>query len=203
MAIVEVFADITCPFTHVGLNRVVAQLASLGRGTDILVRAWPLEWVNGTPLDAAGVAEKIAVLNEELGVDDFGGFSVDVWPDTTIPALNLAAQAAAVDMATGLRVSRALRAALFVDGRDVADDDVLADIAGDHGLESPARDPLPQVLADYEEGQRRGVRCSPDFWVGTSEFFCPALNLTRDDEAHLHSEIDPDGLRRFIEAVTS
>ena len=56
----EVFADISCPFTHVGLKRfthvglkrVVHELAASDGQIDIVVRAWPLEWVNGAPLEA-------------------------------------------------------------------------------------------------------------------------------------------------------
>ncbi|MFT4616189.1 MAG: hypothetical protein ACKVG5_14010 [Acidimicrobiales bacterium] len=45
---VEVFADITCPFTRVGLKRVVEHLAQIDHPIEVIVRAWPLEWVNGT-----------------------------------------------------------------------------------------------------------------------------------------------------------
>ena len=50
---VEVFAEITCPFAYVGLTRVSEHVAELGRPVEVLVRAWPLEWVNGTLLDFA------------------------------------------------------------------------------------------------------------------------------------------------------
>ena len=50
MTTVEVFADITCPFTHVGLKQVVGHVAEMREPADVIVRAWPLEWVNGTPL---------------------------------------------------------------------------------------------------------------------------------------------------------
>jgi len=45
--VIEVFADVACPFTHVGLKSFVARRAGLGRDDVILrVRAWPLEIVN-------------------------------------------------------------------------------------------------------------------------------------------------------------
>lgn len=48
--VVEVFADITCPFTHVGLRRLVRHRESVGRNDVVLrVRAWPLELVNDEP----------------------------------------------------------------------------------------------------------------------------------------------------------
>ena len=200
---VEVFADITCPFTHAGLKRVVSQLAPLDGKTQIVVRAWPLEWVNGAPLEAGPVAAKIKALEKQLNVDDFNGFRAETWPSTTIPALNLAAAASLVDDETGLRVSLALRSALFEQGLDVGDIDVLSGIAAEYGLETPGLEPHPQVVADYADGQRRGVRGSPDFWVGSDEFFCPALTLGHDDAGALLAEFDPAGLDRFIEAATS
>lgn len=51
---VEVFADLGCPFTHVGLRRLLARRAELARDEPVLlVRAWPLELVNGQPLAPA------------------------------------------------------------------------------------------------------------------------------------------------------
>ena len=55
---VEVFADVLCPFTHVGLPRFVDRRRALGRADVTLqVRAWPLEIVNGQPLDPPFIAE--------------------------------------------------------------------------------------------------------------------------------------------------
>lgn len=196
----EVFADISCPFTHVGLRRVVSELEDLDGDVEIVVRAWPLEWVNDVPLDADAVEHKIAVLREQLGTRDFAGFSTDAWPSTTIPALNLAAGAYDVDAAAGLAVSLALREALFERGADVSDPAVLATIAERFGLELPASAAGEQVRADYDEGGRRGVRGSPDFWVGDEEFFCPALTLGHDDDG-LTAAFDTEGLARFLARV--
>ncbi|MGB9345326.1 MAG: hypothetical protein WCA90_04780, partial [Ilumatobacteraceae bacterium] len=90
---VEVFADITCPFTHVGLKQVVRHVDEMDSPIDVVVRAWPLEWVNGAPLDVAAVAVKAEALTDQLGVDDFSGLRADRWPSSTIAALNLAASA--------------------------------------------------------------------------------------------------------------
>ena len=116
MTTVEVYADITCPFTHVGLKRVIDHVAGMTTPADVIVRAWPLEWVNGAPLDVDAVAVKAAALTEQLGVDDFAGLRADRWPTTTIPALNLAASGYERDPSTGLAVSLELRSALFEHG---------------------------------------------------------------------------------------
>jgi len=197
----EVFADITCPFTHVGLKQVTDHVAAMRRPVDVLVRAWPLEWVNGAPLDVDAVVVKAAALHDQLGVDDFAGLRTDAWPASTIPALNLAADAYARDAATGLAVSIALRTALFEEGRDIGDLDVLGQIGRRHGLQLPPLEPLPAVEADYEAGKLRGVRGSPHFFVGDDGFFCPALDLGRDADGHLTARFDRDMLADFFERV--
>jgi len=202
---VEVFADITCPFTHVGLKRVVAQLDALDRPTPITVRAWPLEWVNGVPLAADAVATKAAVLTEQLEVSDFTGFDPVQWPASTVPALNLAAMAYTIGSTTGLAVSLELRSALFEHGRDVGDPDVLADIARTHGIDGYVYQEAPraEVAADYELGQQLGVKGSPEFRAGGAAFFCPALTLGHDDAGELLADFDPMGLQQFISQVTA
>ncbi len=198
---VEVFADITCPFTHVGLKLVASRLAEQHPDAECRVRAWPLEWVNGTPLEGDAVVVKIQVLRDQVGSEFFTGFRPDRFPSTTIPALNLAAAAYAVDAATGLRVSMELRDELFENGRDIADPEVLAEIGARHGLDAPALDPSPAVEAEYADGQRRGVRGSPDFFTGDDEFFCPALDLDHDDAGQLLAAIDIEGLEAFISTI--
>src|SRR5688572_28654186 len=57
---VEVFADIWCPYAHVGLRRFLQRRWAAGRHDLILrVRGWPLELVNREPLDGDHVAEQI------------------------------------------------------------------------------------------------------------------------------------------------
>jgi predicted DsbA family dithiol-disulfide isomerase len=201
MTTVEVFADITCPFTHVGLKQVVRHVEEMAEPVDVVVRAWPLEWVNGVPLDVRAVLVKAQALTEQLGVDDFSGLRADRWPETTIPALNLAAAAYERNAPTGLAVSLELRARLFEHGEDVGDSAVLARIAAAHDLDPPAGEASAAVTADYENGTARGVEGSPHFFVGTDAFFCPALDLGRDDAGHLTARFDADMLADFFARV--
>jgi predicted DsbA family dithiol-disulfide isomerase len=215
---VEVFSDITCPFTHVGLERVIAAIAASGVDVDVHLRAWPLEWVNGAPLDRAAVEAKAAILTDRLGVHSFEGLEGVAWPATTIPALELTAAAYAIDPASGLAVGLALRAALFREGRDISDPAVLAAIAVEHGLDPPSRDLTSLGLQsldrqsldlggdaatrrDYAEGQRRGVRGSPHYWAGDDDFFCPALVIGHDGDGPLTADFDPSGLTSFLTAA--
>ena len=198
---VEVFADITCPFTHVGLKRVVEHLDRVSDDVEVIVRAWPLEWVNGQPLVADIVEMKAGILDDQLGLSNFGGLDVEQWPDTTIPALNLAATAYEKDPATGLAVSMELRTAVFEEGQNVADGAVLEAIAAKHGLGAPAREASPAVVADYEAGKEMGVIGSPHFFSQGTDFFCPALDIGHDESGGLTARFDPEGLQSFLDIV--
>jgi predicted DsbA family dithiol-disulfide isomerase len=198
---VEVYADITCPFTHVGLKQVVRHIGETEHPVDVIVRAWPLEWVNGAPLAVDAVMVKAAALTEQLGVDDFPGLRADHWPSSTIPALNLVASAYARDPVVGLAVGMELRAALFEHGIDVGDPDVLAFVAANHGLTAPSTDASDAVRRDYADGIARGVRGSPHFFVGDDDFFCPALDLGHDADGHLTARFDSAMLAEFFERI--
>ena len=198
---VEVFADITCPFTHVGLKQVVRHVAAMERPADVIVRAWPLEWVNGSPLGIDAVMVKATALSEQLQVDDFAGLRADRWPATTIPALTLAAVAYERDAATGLALSLELRAAVFEQGIDIGDPDALALIAAAHGLTAPTAEAAAAVRTDYEAGQARGVQGSPHFFMGSDGFFCPALDLGHDPDGHLTARFDQHMLAEFFDRL--
>jgi hypothetical protein len=89
MTVVEVFADIGCPFTHVGLRRLVEQRREAGRDDiSLWVRAWPLEIVNGTPMDPHFIAEEVEDIRAggPRAVPRVPGGCV---PATSIPALAL------------------------------------------------------------------------------------------------------------------
>src|SRR5947209_6984790 len=91
---IEVFADVACPFTHVGLRRFVSQREASGRRDLVLrVRAWPLELVNGVPLDAAFIAEEVGDLRAQVAPALFAGFDERRFPHSSLPALALAAAA--------------------------------------------------------------------------------------------------------------
>ena len=181
MTSIEVFADVVCPFTHVGLRRLVSRRTDLGVDRPLHVRAWPLEIVNGEPLGAAKVAEEIAALRAEVAPDMFKGFDPATWPRTSLPALALTAEAYRVSLEVGERVAFALRDALFEEGRDISARIVIEAIAADHGLELPAVGDDARVFADHEEGKARGVQGSPHFFTSAGGFFCPGLHIVHDE----------------------
>ena len=73
--LIETFADVCCPFTHVGLRRLSDRRDHSGR-TDVAlwVRAWPLEIVNGDPLDPVMIAEEVDALRASVAPDLFASF---------------------------------------------------------------------------------------------------------------------------------
>jgi len=200
---IEVFADIVCPFTHVGLRWFAHRRTELGHhGTALWVRSWPLEIINGAPLDPEVTAEKIRVLRAQVAPALFAGFRPDSFPATSLPALALAAAAYESDLALGERVSLELRDLLFEEGEDIAAPDVLASVAGQHDLTVGPRH-HQVVLDDLAEGEGRGVVGSPSFFTASGCFFCPALDISHDAEGHLLVTPDQAGFGRFVEACFS
>lgn len=200
MAVLEVYADIGCPFAYVGLRRLVARREELGRGDVVLrVHAWPLELVNGTPLDPAFIAEEVEVLRDTVAPDLFVGFDAAAFPASSLPAMDLVAAAYAVDVPTGEGVSLAVRVALFEEGRDVADPAVLHDIAAAYGVTVDADAARAAVLADWEQGRARGVRGSPEFFVAGRAWFCPVLDIERVD-GELRVRVDERSMPEFLAA---
>jgi predicted DsbA family dithiol-disulfide isomerase len=198
---VEVFADVSCPFAHVGLRRLVELRERLGRDDVVLrVRAWPLELVNGAPLTGAFVAEEVAVLRERVAPDLFTGFDPARFPATTIPALAMTASAYRRGDRIGEAVSMALRTVLFEEGRDIASSDELARIARSVGLEPGVRHADASVHDDWHDGERRGVVGSPQFFVDGHAFFCPTLHIERVD-SELQIDFDRETYETFIATV--
>jgi predicted DsbA family dithiol-disulfide isomerase len=197
--LVEVFAEISCPFAHVSLHRLVeARSAAGATDVDVRVRAWPLELVNGKPLDPDFVAEEIDDLRAQVAADLFVGFDVAAFPASTILALGLATAAYDAGPEVGLAVNLAVRDALFEHGRPVADEAVLAEVAAAHGVALPdAATARARVEADWAAGREREVIGSPHFFLRDGSFFCPGLEIERRGE-HLHIAVDEGPFREFL-----
>jgi predicted DsbA family dithiol-disulfide isomerase len=206
MSTIEVFADVACPFTHVGLRRLVAERDARRRPDVVLrVRSWPLELVNGKPLDPDVVAQEVAALRGSVAPDLFAGFDPSGWPVSSLPALSLAAAALTVSPATGEAVALALRTELFEHGRDISDPAVLASIAEAHAMTTADLDAGLQgetgrarVVADWHEGEERGVVGSPHFFVGDTNVFCPTLTISHHD-GRFDIEVSTTQFEAFME----
>jgi predicted DsbA family dithiol-disulfide isomerase len=201
MRVVEVFADVACPFTHVGLRRFQAYRQQRGTTEPVLrVRAWPLELVNGKALDGPLLTPKIKAMQADVAADLFVGFDEHRFPATTLPALAAEAAAYRQGLEIGEGFSLALLHALFEDGLDVSDEDVLRRVREAHCVLEPTDADRSTVLDDFAEGRRRDVSGSPHFFTAEGDFFCPSLDIDHDDDGYEVS-FDAAGFQRFVSAV--
>jgi len=197
---IEIFADIWCPFAHVGLREARRERERTHRDdVDFLVRPWPLELVNATALDPSVTARHVRELKDQVAPDLFAGFDETTFPATTLPALSLVVAAYEHDVLTGEALSWALRDALFESGVDVSDPAVLDEFATLFGLDKGAVSHVELVEAQWHEGQRRGVRGSPHFFCSGREAFCPALDIARSDLGDLAVRVNSQRLTTFLE----
>lgn len=182
---VEVFADVLCPFTHVGLHSLIDRRAERGLTEPRLrIRAWPLEMINGKPLEPHHVGSEIIALRASVRPDLFAGFSEESFPRTSMTAFALTAAADRTgDVGLVEDVGMAVRDAMFEKGMDIGDPDVVAAIGARFGLEPLDADATAAaVRADWEEGKARGVVGSPHFFAADGgNWFCPSLAISRDD----------------------
>jgi predicted DsbA family dithiol-disulfide isomerase len=198
---IEMYADVSCPFAYVGLRRLLEARDARGSDVRIVVRAWPLEWINGRQLAPDLVAAEIAGLRAGVAPHLFTGFDPARFPDSTIDALGLAAAAYSLDAHVGEQVSLRLREALFEDGRDLTDREQLRSIGRGFGVELLSRAAAARrVRADWEWGQARSVRGSPHFFVGSRSWFCPSLRI-RHEGADFDIALDSGALEDFYAAV--
>ncbi len=202
MTVIEVFADIWCPFTHVGLRRIVAERERLGVEAPLRVRPWPLELVNGKPMDADFIGEEVDDLKAQVSSDLFAAFDSAQFPESTLGALALVESAYDLGVETGEAVSLALRDALFEQGLDVGRSCVLSQIASDFGVPPASESHAAAVRASWDDGVNRGVIGSPHFFTPAGGFFCPALDIERVD-GHLRIRADIDAFEQFLQTAFS
>ena len=181
---VEVFAELLCPFTHVGLRTLIDRRPLERPEPRLRIRAWPLELINGEPLDPHHVGAEISALRASVRPDLFSGFRADAFPRTSMPAYALTAAADRLgEPALVEEIGMALRNAVFEEGLDIGQRDVVATIADRYGIEPlDAEATAAAVRADLDEGRARGVIGSPHFFAEDGESgFCPSLAICRDD----------------------
>ena len=204
MRTVEVFADVLCPFTHAGLHTLIDRRAERGVSEPRLrIRAWPLELVNGAPLDPHHIAAEITALRDSVRPDLFAGFSVESFPQTSMAAFALTAAADRTgDPVIIEEVGMALRHAVFEEGIDIGQPDLVAPIAARFRLEPlDPESTTAAVRADWEEGTSRGVVGSPHFFTEDGgSWFCPGLDISRDSRGDFVVEWKK-GTENFVHSV--
>ncbi|MCL4422412.1 MAG: DsbA family protein [Actinobacteria bacterium] len=195
---VEVFADIWCPFAYVGISRFFSARHESGSSVTLKVRAWPLELVNGSPPDPVRLFREIDDLRRQVAPDLFSRVSLESFPSTMLPALALESVAYQASGPVGESVTMSLRRALFEEGLDISEESVLADVAQRHGLAMPdATSHKDLVEVDYSEGKKRGVKGSPQFFIDQEGYFCPTLNISAEAN-HLRVSFDYVRFEEFL-----
>ena len=196
---IEVFADIWCPFAHVGLRCARDQRDATGRVDVVIrVRPWPLELVNSAPMDPAKTASHIEHLRHQINDNQFVGFDATNFPSSTLEALALIEHAYATDARTGEAATFVVRDALFEKGLDISDPAVLESIAADLGI-GPTDDADRTAVTDsWHAGQARGVKGSPHFFSGDAEMFCPSLDISRSDAGDMSIALNLERLNSFL-----
>ena len=178
---------------------MVERRSELGRDDVTLdIRAWPLELVNGTPLDPVTTSLHVRELQDQVAPGQFVHFDPEHFPTTSLPALACTHAAYRKDLRTGEAVSLALRNALFEDGLDISRQDVLSEVAMDHGVGPSTAGDERSIVADWREGVQRGVKGSPHFFCGGHDVFCPSLDISRDGGGHMDIKTNLDDLDAFL-----
>ena len=73
------------------------------------------------------------------------------------------------------------------------------ELAHDLGVAMPDESDHTGVLADWHEGERRGVLGSPHFFCGDADLFCPSLDITKDPVKGVSIVRDTLRLRMFLD----
>jgi predicted DsbA family dithiol-disulfide isomerase len=208
---IDIISDVICPWCFIGKRRLEQALALRPEITVEL--AWrPFQLNPDMPPEgmerhaylaakfgAAVQAERIYAAVAEAGATVDIPFAFDRIRRTpnTCDAHRLIRRAAAEDRAD--TVVEALFRGYFIDGRDIGDADVLAEIAGEAGLDgdavgrwlaSPAA--VEDVLAEDRGARRLGINAVPCFIFAGQyavsgaqdpEFFLPVFDLVRNNGA--------------------
>ena len=201
MRTIEVFADVACPFAHVGLQHFRSYRARQGQpGPRLRARAWPLELITAAPFDGQEMEPEVEALRTGVAPDLFTAFAPERFPTTSLPAMVSEAAAYRSGPEVGENFSFTVRQALFEGGADVSNDVVLRRLRDEHGVLDPIAADEAAVEADLAEGRSRKVTGSPHFFSDRGDFFCPSLEIVHVPGG-LHVGFDVDGFQRFADAV--
>lgn len=183
---IDIISDVVCPWCIVGYRQL--QQAIKDTGTEVEIRWHPFELNPNMPAEGQNltehVAEKYGASAEESAANRdklkaLGqglGFEFNFTPDmrmhNTFNAHQLLFWATEEDRGDDLK--QALFTAHFTDGRDLSDDSVLADVAGEIGMD---RDTALAALADQRFAS--DVRDIEKFWIKNGITGVPAVVFDR------------------------
>ena len=206
-----VFSDLHCPWAYVFSIRLRRARTAVGE-PPVAWRCWPLELVNdrGTPWET--ISQEIPVLTQ-LEPDHFAPPRRQTWPSTLLPAmeaLKVAGELGGPEAAD--RYDEAARRAFFLDRRDLSIRPTLAEIAAETGLDRArfldafdGGGHRRSVVADWEEGRRRGVEGSPQvFLPDGSGHFNPGIGkIDWVRGIPVPSQVDEVAIAKLLDQATA
>jgi predicted DsbA family dithiol-disulfide isomerase len=209
--VLTVFSDLHCPWAYVFSIRLRRARAGVGE-PPVAWRCWPLELVNqrGTPWQT--LSQEIPVLTQ-LEPDHFAAPRRETWPSTMLPAmeaLKVAGELGGPEAAD--HFDQAARRAFFLDRRDLSLRPTLADLAAESGLDRTrfldafdGGGHRRSVVADWQEGRRRGVQGSPQVFLpdGTAHFNPGIGKIDWVRGIPVPSEVDESAIAKLLDQAAA
>ncbi len=170
---IVVFADLGCPWAHVGIHRLQTARTRLESSISIDVRVFPLEIINAQPTPFRGLQNEIPALAEmepDAGWELWAG-DATTWPVTTLLPMEAVEAAKEQGLDTSAKLDHALRRALFGESRCISMRHVILDVAAScDDLDVPA------LTAALDDGRARrpmldGYRAAAGDIQGSPHYF--------------------------------
>lgn len=214
---VEIWSDVACPWCYVGMVRFERAVAETCAEVEIVYRSFELD-PNVPPGEGPPLVEYLArkfgdrsrVEAAHARLTDAGAeLGIDFrWSQmrraNTFDAHRLLAWSLHTSGADAQRtLKRALLRAYFTEGREVADHEVLADLAAEAGLDRAAAaallasdDEADFVRAEREDAYGNGINAVPTFIVEGQWMLQGALDTERWVKALAHMQTELDSTHR-------
>jgi predicted DsbA family dithiol-disulfide isomerase len=209
---VDIYSDVACPWCYIGQARFERALAEFGGAEHIEVRYRPYQLDPRAPTDAEPMYDYLArrfgdrgrdIAAHVIGIARGEGLVMDYDRGLSVNTLNAHRLLMLADRERGAAIQRALVRRLFeahfAEGRDVGDPRVLAELAGEIGMEpDEARNYLEtdegagEVQEQIAAAQRLGVNAVPTYvfddkyvieGAQPTELFLQALNTIAEEAA--------------------
>jgi predicted DsbA family dithiol-disulfide isomerase len=209
---VVVYSDLRCPWAHVAVHRLLTEVELRGVASELHVdhRWFPLDR-DAMPSDLDALDRKVQPIRElapEAGWRAWAGSSAR-FPDSSELAAAWVQGAKRASPAASVALDRSLRTALFADGRDLADEAVLADIAaGVDGLdvetvrsEVASGRPAAELERHAELAQSDLVPASPTIVLADGTTWTnPGIEFHTEDGVPSVDRDDPDVYGEIVDA---
>jgi predicted DsbA family dithiol-disulfide isomerase len=180
---VDIYSDVACPWCYVGQARFERALAGFARAEQVDVRYHPYQLDPGAPTDAEPMYDYLTrrfgergrgMAAHVIGIARREGLAMDYDRGLSVNTLNAHRLSMLADREYGAATQRALIRRLFdahfAEGKNVGDPRVLAELAGEVGMDPDAArnyletdDGTREVREEIAAAQRLGVDAVPTY----------------------------------------